>query len=30
MVAILATVKALGGARLVIPGISAYASRAGR
>ncbi len=30
MIAVLATVKALGGARLVIPGISAYASRAAR
>ncbi len=30
MIAVLATVKALGGQRLVIPGISAYASRAGR
>jgi len=29
-IAVLATVKALGGARLVIPGISAYASRPGR
>lgn len=30
LIAVLATVKALGGQRLVIPGISAYATRAGR
>jgi uncharacterized membrane protein len=30
MIAVLATVKALGGQRLIIPGISSYASRSGR
>ncbi len=30
LIAVLATVKALGGQRLVIPGISAYADRPGR